>query len=452
MSAAPDDAFPGKRSWLTLRDSTTVDWASDAHAARVAREPLRARALLYTMAISVAALLLWAALAEIDEVTRGEARVVPSRQLQVLQALDGGIVSEILVREGEIVEPGQVLVRIDATRFVASLRENRAQRLALLAKVTRLAALTEGSPFELPEEVLREAPDIATNESRLYHASLAELEGQVSIARDQLTQRQQELKDATAFREQATRAHELAVRELDRTEPLLETGAVSEVEVLRLQREVSRLRGELEQSTAQANRARAATTEAERKIRQVELDFRNTRRNELAEATATLSSLSEGSLGLSDRVKQAEVRSPVRGTVNRLLVTTEGGVVLAGRDVAEIVPLDDTLLLEARITPRDIAFLRPGQPALVKFTAYDFVVYGGLDAVVESIGVDTISDEAGNPFYLVRVRTNEATIGSNLPIIPGMVGEVNILTGRKSVLTYLMKPVLRARQNALTER
>jgi membrane fusion protein, adhesin transport system len=215
---------------------------------------------------------------------------------------------------------------------------------------------------------------------------------------------------------------------------------------------VSQLRGEREQSSAQVTRAKAAINEARRKVEQVQLDFRNTKRNELADATATLNSLSEGSVGLSDRVKQAEVRAPVRGTIKRLLVNTEGGVVLPGRDIVEIVPLDDTLLLEAKIAPRDIAFLSPGQQAMVKFTAYDFIVYGGLEARVESIGADTITDEEGNSFYLVRVRTHQSSLGENLPIIPGMVAEVDIMTGRKSVLSYVLKPVLRARQYALTER
>jgi len=435
-----------------MRPDQGVDWTADAHAARLAREPLRARALLYAVAIATLLLILWAAIAEIDEVTRGEAKVVPSRQLQVLQSLDGGIVSEIPVREGQVVEAGQLLVRIDATRFESSLRENRAQWLALLAKTARLAALVEGTDFEVPEEVAAEAPEIAENERILYESSRAELSGQIAIAGQQLAQRRQELEEASAFFEQSTRNHDLAQQELGRTEPLLSSGAVSEVEILRLKREVSRLRGELEQSSAQVTRARSAIEEARSKVEQVELDFRNTRRNELADATATLNSLSEGSLGLSDRVKQTEVRSPVRGTIKRLLVNTEGGVVMPGRDVAEIVPLDDTLLLEAKIAPRDIAFLRPGQPALVRFTAYDFVVYGGLEAEVESIGADTIADDKGNAYYLVRVRTQRPSFGDELPIIPGMVAEVDIKTGRKSVLGYLMKPVLRAKQYALTER
>lgn len=438
--------------WIKPVQPDTVDWTADVHAARLARDPLRARALLHVIVLVVLLLIFWAAVARIDEVTRGEAKVVPSRQLQVIQSLDGGIVSEILVREGQIVDAGQLLVRIDATRFVSSLRENRAQRLSLLAKTARLSAITEGKPFVMPPEVLAEAPETAANEAMLYESSIAELEGQIGIAKQQLAQREQELQEATAFLQQTERNYELAFRELSQTEPLVDSGAVSEVEILRLKRDVSQLRGEREQSAAQVTRTKAAINEARRKVEQVELDFRNTKRNELADATAILNSLSEGSVGLSDRVKQAEVRAPVRGTIKRLLVNTEGGVVLPGRDIVEIVPLDDTLLLEAKIAPRDIAFLGPGQQAMVKFTAYDFIVYGGLEAKVESIGADTITDEEGNSFYLVRVRTHESSLGENLPIIPGMVAEVEIMTGRKSVLSYLLKPVLRAKQYALTER
>lgn len=435
-----------------MRPETPFDWSADAQAARLYRDPLRARRLLHATGIVLVILIIWAALARIDEVTRGEAKVVPSRQLQVIQSLDGGLVSEILVREGQIVEAGDVLVRIDATRFQSSLRENRAQRLALIAKTARLAAITEGTQFILPPEVAAEAPDIAANEQSLYDASRAELEGQVSIASEQLTQREQELREVAALYRQTSRNLELATEELNKTEPLVDSGAVSEVEILRLKRDISRLGGERDQAAAQIVRANAAIEEARRKVQQVELDYRNVKRNELADATAMLNSLSEGSLGLSDRVKQADVRSPMRGTIKRLLVNTEGGVLLPGRDVAELVPLDDTLLLEARIAPRDIAFLRPGQSALVRITAYDFVVYGGLEAKLESIGADTITDEQGNAFYLVRIRTDKPSLGPDLPVIPGMVAEVDIRTGRKSVLGYLMKPVLRARQVALTER
>ena len=427
-------------------------WGEEIKMAQRAQAPLRARFLLYATVLVLSALIFWASRAELDEVTRGSATVVPSRQVQVVQSLDGGIVSEILTREGQVVTAGQLLLRIDATRFVSSLRENRAQYLALLAKTARLAAIAEGKPFTVPEKVAVEAADVAAAETRLHETSTHELESAIGVYDQQLAQRRQELNEAISFREQSDRNFDLAVQELEQTEPLVASGAVSQVEILRLKREVSKLRGDREQSSAQVTRARAAIAEAKRKREQIELDFRNKVRKELSEASAQLSSLAEGSVGLEDRVKQTEVRSPVRGTVKRLLINTQGGVVLPGRDIIEIVPLDDTLLLEARIAPRDIGFLRPGQAATVKFSAYDFLVFGGLDAVVESIGADTITDDDGKPFYLVRVRTHRSSLGDGLPIIPGMLSEVDILTGRKTVLDYLLKPVLRARQRALTER
>jgi len=222
--------------------------------------------------------------------------------------------------------------------------------------------------------------------------------------------------------------------------------------LLRLERDVSRFRGERDMAAAQISRLQSAINEASRKIEEVGLTFRNESGKELAETMAKLNSLAEGGVGLADKVSRSVLRSPVKGTVKRLLINTVGGVVQPGKDVVEIVPLEDTLLLEARVLPRDIAFLHPGQKAVVKFTAYDFAIYGGLDGKLEHIGADTVIDDKGNAFYVVRVRTHQSTLGSNLPIIPGMVAEVDIVTGEKSVLSYLLKPVLRAKSRALSER
>jgi adhesin transport system membrane fusion protein len=387
-----------------------------------------------------------------EDLTKGEGKVIPSRQLQVLQSLDGGIVSEIAVREGQVVKAGQVLLQIDTTRFESSVREGRAQYYALLAKAARLRALSEGKPFEPPAEAVKADPEIVEQERRLYESRNSELDAQVSITRQQLLQRQQELSEARARRAQAAQAYQLSAKELAVTRPLLSSGAVSEVDLLRLERDVARFRGERDMAAAQISRSQAAIAEANRKVQEVELTFRNEAGKELAETMAKLNALSETNVGLADRVKQAAIRSPVRGTVKRLLVNTVGGVVQPGRDIVEVVPLDDTLLLEARVLPKDIAFLRPGQPAIVKFTAYDFSIYGGLSGKLEQIGADSVTDEKGNTFYTVRVRTDKSSLGKNLPIIPGMVADVDIVTGRKSILAYLLKPVLRAKQAALTER
>jgi membrane fusion protein, adhesin transport system len=431
----------------------SVDFATDADLAMLRQEPLRARMLLRAIGIVFVLFLLWAAVAQLDEVTRGEGKVIPSKQIQVLQSIDGGLVSEILVHEGDIVQPNQLLVKIDETRFVSSVKENRAQYLGLVARSARLKAMSDGKPFIPPADVVKEAPQIVDQERMLYEAKRDEMNAAVSIARQQLAQRQQELNEAQAKRSQASQGYDLTSKELAVTRPLINSGAVSEVELLRLERDVSRYRGERDMATAQITRIQAAINEASRKIEEVELTFRNDAGKELSETNSKLSSLAEGSVALSDRVKQSSIRSPVKGAVKRLLVNTVGGVVQPGKDMIEIVPLEDTLLLEAKVLPRDIAFLRPGQPAMVKFTAYDFSIYGGLEGTLEHIGADTVMDEKGNAFYVVRVRTNKPGFGdTNLPIIPGMVAEVDILTGKKSVLAYLMKPVLRAKSVAMTER
>jgi adhesin transport system membrane fusion protein len=412
----------------------------------------RARLVVRAAVLMAVVLLAWAAWAEVDEVTRGEARVIPSRQLQVVQSLDGGVVQEILVREGQVVEPGQLLLRIDETRATSGVRESAAQDLALRARAARLRALAEGSAFQPPTAADAAEQSIVDDERRLYAARVQELNNLLSINRQQLAQREQELVEMQARRTSAQRSYELASQELAQTRPLLATGAVSNVDILRLERDVARSRGDSEQASAQIARVNAAIVETQRKSQETEFSFRNESRKELADVLAKLSALKEGAVGLADRVDKAQVRSPVRGRVQRLLANTVGGVVQPGRDIVEIVPLDDVLVLEARIVPKDIAFIRPGQPATVKFTAYDFSIYGGMDATVENISPDTTVDERGNAFYLVRVRTSQADFGDKLPIIPGMTAEVDVLTGRKSVLSYLLKPVLKLQAYALRER
>jgi adhesin transport system membrane fusion protein len=440
-------ALAGKQSEQDSDFDVNADWAIAEHT------PKGARIVVWVSVVSVFVLILWAALAQLDEVTRGEGKVIPTRQIQVLQSMDGGIVSEILVREGQTVKTGDLLLKVDPTRMVSSLRENQSQYLSLLAKAARLRALAEGSRFVAPELVLKQAPEIVEQERALFESRRAELDATIGVARQQSSQRSQELISVRAKREQASQSYTLTARELELTKPLVKTGAVSDVELLRLERDVARYRGERDSANSDIPRLESSVAEANRKIQEVELTFRNTARSELSEANAKLSALSEGSAALEDRVKQTEIRSPVNGTVKQLKVNTVGGVVQPGRDVIELVPSDDALLLEARVLPRDIAFLRPGQKALVKFTAYDYAIYGGLEATLELISADSVVDEKGNAFFLVRVRTLSTTIGNQkLPIIPGMVAEVDILTGKKSVLSYLLKPILRAQSRALTER
>ena len=361
---------PSADRWLARMDVAQKEreqqgFAADTDYAILQQEPLRARVLLRTVGVAFAIALMWSAVSRIDEVTRGEGKVIPSRQLQVLQSLDGGVVSEILVHEGDVVEPEQILLRIDQTRFASSVRENRVQYTALVAKAARLKALSEGTPFVVPAEVEKEDPKTVEEERRLYESRRTELETTQSIARQQLSQRQQELVEVRAKYEQAARAYEISAKELSVTKPLIESGAVSEVELLRLERDVGRFRGERDMAAAQSTRIQASISEANHKLEEVSLAFRNEAGKELAETMAKLNSLAEGSVGLSDKVTRSVLRSPVKGTVKRLLINTVGGVVQPGKDVVEVVPLEDNLLLEARVLPRDIAFLRPGQKAVV---------------------------------------------------------------------------------------
>lgn len=440
------------RKWAPVETREELAWTEEAELAMEEEEPLRAKTLLYWMILILAAVLAWAALTQVDEVVRGEGRVTPSRQVQVIQSLDGGIVTEILVHEGQTVSVGDPLIRIDETRAVSSFRENRSQYVALEARQARLRALASDTEFDPPPEVFKEYPIVFEQEKALYNASKDALASQLSIAREQVNQREKELIETRAKLEQAERGYELATRELTVTKPLEASGAVSEVDLLRLERESARLRGERDQAKAQIERIKAAIVEAERKIIELEQNFKSETRKELSETTAELNSLLATSVALQDRVQQATLKSPVNGKINRLFYNTVGGVIPPGKEVMEVVPTDDALVLETKIQPKDIAFIRLLQPATVKLTAYDYTIYGTLDAIVENISPDSVVDEEGNAYYLVRVRTLRSNFGKELPIIPGMVAQVDIMTGKKTILSYLLKPVLKAKSYAFTER
>ena len=415
--------------------------------------PRGARILIWLTLLSIIGLLIWAYFAWIDEVVRGEGKVVPSKQVQLIQSLDGGVVEEILVRTGQVVKEGEVLLRIDPTRYSSSLGENQAEMLALKAKAARLEAIATGQPMSIPEEVMTDAPAMADMELKVWEARTQELRSNLSVVQEQLNQRRQELQETKANRDQAASSCGLTSQELNMTRPLLKSGAVSQVDLLRLQRDVARYCGEHKAAKAQIDRIQASIQEAEQRLGETEIMFRNQARTELSETRGKLSTLQQGQTALVDRVRLAEVRSPVPGTIKALYSNTVGGVVQPGKDIIEIVPSDDTLLLEVRINPRDIGFLHPQQKAEVKFTAYDFSIYGGLEGVLEQTSADTIVDEKGNAFYIAQVRTDKTYVGEgHMPILPGMIAEVHILTGKRTVLQYLLKPVLRAKANAFTER
>lgn len=438
--------------WMRPADDLPESWREQADRASLEEMNLSGRKLLYGVGATVIALLLWSAFAEIDEVTRGEGKVIPSRQVQIVQSQDGGLVREILIAEGDVVREGQLLVRLDSTRSTSSFRERLREFQALTVKEARLRALIEKEPFIPPDDLRNVVPRIVAQESSLYQSSKEELLLKQQIAGQQLLQRQEELNEMNAKAAQLKRGLELAQQKMALTRPMVASRAVSEREIIDLESEINRMDGDLKQAVAQIARVTSAILEAEQKLNEIEVVFANELGEELTQTLSRLNELEEINAGLEDRVQQTEVRSPVTGTIKQLYFNTIGGVVLPGREVVEVVPLDDSLLMEVRIQPKDIAYLVPGQQALVKFSAYDFVVYGGLDGVVERVGADTIMDEDGNPYYEVNVRTGEPRFSADQPIIPGMTVEVDILTGKKTILAYLLKPVLRAKQYSLTER
>ena len=400
-------------------------------------------------------LVLWANFAVLDEFTRGDGKAIPSSKLQKIQNLEGGIVAEIFAREGEVVEAGAPLLRLDDTRFVSNVGETEADRVGLALRVERLSAEVEDRPLNIDAELRKAAPSQAANEESLYQSRRQQLQDEIGGLQEQLVQRQQELREFSSKQAQYRNSLQLLRQEIGMSEPLVAQGAVSPVEVLRLKRAEVENRGQLDATSLAIPRAESAVKEVERKIDETRGKFRSDALTQLNEARTDLNKTEATGKALEDRVSRTLVTSPVRGIVKQVLVNTIGGVIQPGSDLVEIVPLDDTLLVEARIRPQDIAFLHPGQEAMVKFTAYDFTIYGGLKAKLEQIGADTITDEEGNTFYQIKLRTDRSHLGSDekpLLIIPGMVASVDIITGKKSVLSYLLKPIIRARAEALRER
>jgi len=401
-------------------------------------------------------LILWASFAEVDEVTRGEGKAIPSSKVQKVQNLEGGIVAQIYAKEGEVVEVGQPLLRLDETRFASNKGETEADRQAMALRVERLSAEVEDRPLNIDPELRKAAPSQAVSEASLYESRKQQLHDEVAGLEEQLVQRQQELREFNSKRAQYANSLQLLRQEIAMSEPLVAKGAVSQVEILRLRRSEVETRGEVDATSLAIPRAEAAVREVQSKIEETRGKFRSDALTQLNEARADLNKANATSKALDDRVHRTLVTSPVRGIVKQLLINTVGGVIQPGSDIVEIVPLDDTLVIEAKILPKDIAFLHPGQEATVKFTAYDYTIYGGLKAKLEQIGADTITDEdKKTTYYPIRLRTESSHLGSDakpLQIIPGMVATVDIMTGEKTIMSYLLKPIIKARTEALRER
>ena len=431
-----------------------IDLTTDIRTSILAQSPRGGRAIIWVIFVLFLMFMVWAYYSNIEQVTRGDGKVVPSTQIQIVQNLEGGILSEIMVDVGELVKKDQLLLRIDETRFSSSFKQNRVKYLSYKARAARLLSEANGTSFEVPKEVMDEKPEIGIREQELFESRNREFQSNMDILQEQISQREHEYKELTTKLEELARTYALLQKELELTRPLVAQGAVSEVEVLHLERQASQMQGEIATIRQTIPKAQSRLQESQLALRENELVFFNKAKSELNEVLAELDEVSASAIALEDRLRRTNVRSPVTGTINRLLVNTVGGVIQPGMDLVEIVPLEDTLVVETKIKPADIAFLRPNQEAKVKFTAYDFTIYGGLNAKLEHISADSITDEKGNSFYLVRLRTDKNYLGPEsdpLPIIPGMVASVDILTGKKTILAYLLKPVLRAKYMALRE-
>ncbi len=437
-------------------DRDDLDFMPDVHAATRHRGRRFAYILTVISIIFFGVMGVWAHYAVLDEVTRGEGTIIPSSRTQVIQNLEGGILAEILVHEGDIVEPGDVLVRIENIVAKASLQDARSQYLTLLATEARLMAEIEGNQqIDFPLGVMNEAPTVAADQQRLFSARRRQLEAQISVLKSQAQQRKQEVAEMGSRLRQLEQSLSLAREELAITSPLVQKGVMPRIELIRIERQVADLEGEIRTIRTAIPRLQAAQQEANQRVEEMRLTAQTEASNELNSTRAELKSISQSLFAGEDRVTRTAVTSPVRGTVKDMKITTVGGVIQPGEDIMEIVPLDDTLIVEARVRPADIAYLRPDQKAVIKVSAYDFSIYGGLTAKLERISADTIKDEQGESFYHVYLRTEENSLlhhGEELPIIPGMTVTAEILTGEKSVLNYLLKPILRARDSALRER
>lgn len=442
--------------WIFGDRKSTPIAINEVNQAVIDDSPRVMRITLWAIFAFFICMFFWSALADIDEVTRGEGRAIPSARLQKIQNLEGGIVAQVYVRDGDIVNAGAPLIRLDDTRFRSNAEETGADRLALQARVERLTAQTNGeTTLTLSPEIVKDAPDIAKGEMELFTTINNRVNSTIAGLNEQLVQKRQELLDMQTKAAQYRKSLQLLQQEISLSVPLISKGAISRVEVLRLQRTEVDTRGQLDTTTVAIPGAVAAVKEIESKIKETLDNTRSDALTQLNQARTDLSKAEATSKAIEDRVNRTMVVSPVRGIVQQVMVNTIGGVIQPGNDMVEIVPLDDTLLIEAKIRPQDIAFIHPGQEAMVKFSAYDYTIYGGLAAKLVQISPDTVTDKDGNSFYVIRLRTDKNHLGTDdkpLLIIPGMVASVDIITGKRTILQYLLKPLLRARADALHER
>lgn len=450
-----------------------MDFVDDKSTALLLNTPKSARIILWIIATFFALAVIWVSIAKIDKVTTGTGKVIPSSQMQVVQNLEGGIVKEMLVKEGQSVEKGQKLLLIDDTLFLSNYREKSQDLASLKADSIRLRQIIKSiiisndatnwqekvqlqiAPLSFDIEFSEKHPNLITQQRNEYRDVMANLQNQLNVTGQQIKQKQQEMNETRTRISILASNYQIIQREYGMTKPLADEGVVPEIEILQLQRSMNDSRKELTSARMKLPVIESEIQEATYKYTNIASDFVAKTQQELSDVSNKLSSMVESQVGLEDKVSRTIVTSPVKGTIQKIHINTIGGVIQPGMDLIEIVPTEDTLLIETKIAPQDIGFLHPGLKAIVKFTAYDFTNYGGLTGTLETISADTIQDEEGNSFYQVRIRTEQSELkdanGKDLPIIPGMTASTDIITGKRTILDYLLKPILKAQQTALRE-
>jgi adhesin transport system membrane fusion protein len=411
--------------------------------------------MLWTMTGFFVVMFVWIAVAEVDTVTRADGRVIPSAKLQVIQNLEGGIVAEILVKQGQVVKAGDSLVGLSSLQHEGDMKSRYQQLLGLEARAARLVALANGRQPQFPKSVADTAPDLMAVEMATFLSKTLEQESQLAVLSAQTDQKARELDEAKIALASTRKSLEMAREERATVARLVERGLEPRLELLRIERSLAEQEGRADVSVVTIERLRSANTELAARKDTLVRQMRSEALGELNRTMAELATIKEGMPALADKVARTHIKSPMNGIVNRVFVNTVGGIVRPGDPIVDVVPSDDQLVVEAMVMPKDIGFVKIGQVARVKVTAYDYSIFGALDGTVKSISADAVPNEKGEAFFQVRIETNTRAIESidkKLPILPGMQAQIDIITGKKTILNYLSKPIVGVQENAFRER
>ena len=431
------------------------EYMNSLSAAIIHTRPKTLHWVLMAFLVTITLFLIWASVAKIDEIARGSGKVVPNGQNQVVQNLEGGIVSEILIKEGDFVEKDQILIKISNEKSNSTAASNELKSFYLQAQIKRLESVLKKEPFVFEASDNKDLQDFLKNENELYLTNKKQLESKIMILKEQIRQKENELKDARQTINHMKFSVDAISKEVEMTKPMVEKGIRSQVDFLKLQREQSDARQKLQSVVLSISKIDSEILEINKKIDETYQINDSETRQKLNEIITSLRDLEANSIASTDQVFRTIVKAPSNGIVQKLHINTIGGSVKPAQDLIEIVPTDYKLIVEVKLLPKDIAFIYHGQKAIVKFSAYDFSIYGGLDGHVINISPDTITEKDDKTYYLVRIETEKNFIGDkekSMKIIPGMVADVDIITGKKTILDYILKPILKTKQYTFTER